>query len=46
MIDLEDLPEDRSERARVLGMDESLIQEGEELYVMFEQGAIDEIKRK
>ena len=49
MIDLENLPEDRRERLRLLGVDEALIEEnieeGGELLDMIEQGALDELVR-
>ena len=46
MIDLDNLPEDKLERCRLLGMDESLLAEGEDLMAMLEEGAIAEISRK
>jgi len=49
MIDLDNLPEDRRERLRLLGVDEALIEEnieeGGELLDMIEQGALDELVR-
>ena len=46
MIDLDNLPEDKFERLRLLGIDEGLWNDSEELIAMFEQGAIEEIARK
>ena len=45
MIDLDNLPEDRNERLRILKVDEDLIAEGGDFLDMLEQGAIDEITR-
>ena len=45
LIDLDNLPEDRHERLRLLGVDQSLIEEGGDFLDMIEQGAIDELAR-
>lgn len=43
MIDLENLPEDVKERARLLGVDDELIEEGGEMLEIIAMGAVDEV---
>ena len=46
MVDLDNLPEDLRERCRLLEIDESLIEEGEDLIAMFEGSAIEEMRKQ